>query len=98
MYHVQRIFRSFDCRFIDLSLNITSTTTLHTIAVPLMTQIYHIYSIYQAFNVYVPVQRGNTRSIPCACCVMDAGLTTCGVDCLEGSDREGTWPCKGWMD
>lgn len=59
--HVQRIFRSFDCRFIDLSLNITSTTTLNTIAVPLMTQIYHIYSIYHVFKVYVPVQRGNTR-------------------------------------
>ena len=26
-----------------------------------MTQIYHIYSIYQVFNVYVPVQRGNTH-------------------------------------
>ena len=45
---------------IDLSLKITGTTTLHTIAVSLITQIYHIYSTYHVFKVYVPVQRGNT--------------------------------------
>src|ERR1700742_4099593 len=65
MCHIQRIFRSFYCRFIDLSLNITSTTTLHTIAV--IIYIMYLRSTYPyGMQILVSIEYSYTREYECS--------------------------------